>query len=47
MRGRDAWLADLAATATRRSVPLVRLSSGMRMDPDVLLRLERAGVVIS
>lgn len=46
MRGRDAWLADLASTATRRSVPLVRLTSGMRLDPDVLLRLERAGVIV-
>jgi uncharacterized protein (DUF58 family) len=46
-RARDAWLADLATTATRRSVPLVRLTSGMRMDPDVLLHLERAGVIVS
>jgi uncharacterized protein (DUF58 family) len=46
-RGRDAWLADLATSATRRSVPLIRLTSGMRMDPDVLLRLERAGVIVS
>ncbi len=47
VRGRDAWLADLATTATRRSVPLIRVASGMRMDPDVLLRLERAGVIVS
>lgn len=47
VRGRDAWLTDLATTATRRSVPLIRLTSGMRMDPDVLLRLERAGVIVS
>jgi uncharacterized protein (DUF58 family) len=47
VRGRDAWLADLAATATRRSVPFVRLSTGMRTDPDVLLRLERAGVIVA
>ncbi len=47
MRGRDAWLADLAATATRRSVPFVRLSAGMRDDPDMLLRLERAGVIVA
>ena len=47
VRGRDAWLADLAATASRRSVPLIRISNRMRMDPDVLLRLERAGVIVS
>lgn len=47
VRGRDSWLADLAATATRRSVPFVRLSAGMRADPDVLLRLERAGVIVA
>lgn len=47
MRGRDSWLADLAATATRRSVPFVRFSAGMRADPEVLLRLERAGVIVA
>ena len=47
LRGRDAWLADLGATASRRSVPLIRLSTNMRLDPDVLLRLERAGVIVS
>jgi uncharacterized protein (DUF58 family) len=47
VRGRDAWLADLAATATRRSVPFVRLTAGMRTDPDMLLRLERAGVIVA
>jgi uncharacterized protein (DUF58 family) len=47
VRGRDAWLADLVVAATRRSVPFVRLATGMRADPDMLLRLERAGVVIS
>jgi uncharacterized protein (DUF58 family) len=47
VRGRDAWLAYLAAAATRRSVPFVRLSAGMRTDPDVLLRLERAGVIVA
>ncbi len=47
VRGRDAWLADLAATATRRAVPFVRLSTGMRTDPDMLLRLERAGVIVA
>jgi uncharacterized protein (DUF58 family) len=46
-RGRDAWLADLTATVNRRSVPLVRLTTGMRTDPDVLLRLERAEVIVS
>ena len=47
VRGRDAWLTDLVTTATRRSVPLVRLSAGMRTDPDMLLRLERAGVIVA
>jgi uncharacterized protein (DUF58 family) len=47
VRGRDAWLADLAATATRRSVPFVRLATGIRTDPDMLLRLERAGVIVA
>ena len=46
-RGRDAWLADLTTTATRRSVPLIRITNEMRMDPDVLMRLERAGVIVS
>ena len=47
MRGRDAWLTDLATTARRRNVPLIRLGTGMRLDPDVLLRLERAGVILA
>jgi len=47
VRGRDAWLSDLTATATRRSVPVVRLTTGMRDDPDMLLRLERAGVIVA
>lgn len=44
---RNAWLADLQATANRRSVPLIRVASDMRMDPDVLLMLERTGVIVS
>ncbi len=47
IRGRDAWLDDLATTARRRSVSLIRLSTVMRLDPDVLLRLEREGVVVA
>ena len=47
VRARDAWLADLQATANRRAVPLVRITSGMRLDPEVLLVLERAGVITS
>jgi len=47
MRGRDAWLADLGNTTSRRSVPLIRVTNAMRMDPDVLLGLERAGVIVT
>lgn len=44
---REHWLMDLRATATRRSVPLVTVDTAMRIDPDVLLKLERAEVVLS
>lgn len=47
IHGRNAWLNDLATTARRRSVSLIRLSTGMRLDPDVLLRLEREGVIVA
>ena len=46
VEGRTHWLTDLADAARRRSVPLIRLTSDMRLDPDVLMRLERAEVIV-
>jgi uncharacterized protein (DUF58 family) len=47
VRGRNTWLESLTTTARRRSVSLIRLSTGMRLDPDVLMRLEREGVIVA
>ena len=45
--GRAAWLDEINQVARRRSVPLVRISTDARIDPDVLIALEQAGVILS
>lgn len=45
--GRDAWANDLAQVARRRSVRLLRISTAARIDPDLLLALEQAQVIVS
>lgn len=45
--GRDAWMSRLESTARRRTVPLIRISTAARVDPDVLLALEQAQVIVS
>lgn len=45
--GRAAWLEELDVVARRRSAPLIRIATDARLDPDVLLALERAQVIVS
>ncbi len=45
--GRVAWLEELDGAARRRAVPVVRIPTDARFDPDVLLALERAQVILS
>lgn len=46
-RDRDSWLADLLAMASKRSVPMLTVGTDSRIDPDVLMELERSGVITS
>ena len=45
--GRENWLYELDVVARRRSAPLIRVATDARLDPDVLLALERAHVIVS
>jgi uncharacterized protein (DUF58 family) len=44
---RNAWVDELRAIAMRRSAPLVTVRNDERIDPDVLITLDRAGVIVS
>lgn len=46
-QGRNSWIEGLEIMARRRSAPMIRVSTDARIDPDVLLALERAQVILS